>query len=250
MSKKKRIVIIGATSAMAEHCARLWVHGQSVDLTLVGRDASRVERVAADLRVRSPQSEIRIVQSDFLDTKAIRSTVDAIVTQGDVDVVLIVHGSLPAQSECQDNLEVCSDALEVNGVSPVLFAEAFAKHMGKANSGTLALIGSVAGDRGRKSNYVYGAAKGMVTRYAQGLQHRFAGTGVKVVLIKPGPTETPMTAHLKGQGPKMASAEEVAQKIVDAVDRGQLVVYVPGKWALIMMIIRHLPSFVFFRMNI
>lgn len=235
---------------MAEHCARLWVQGQSVDLTLVGRDAGRVERVAADLRVRSPQSELHAVQSDFLDANAIRRTVDGIVAQGAVDVVLIAHGSLPEQSDCQDNLEVCQDALEVNGVSPVLFAEAFAKHMGKANGGTLALIGSVAGDRGRKSNYVYGAAKGMVTRYAQGLQHRFAGTDVKVVLIKPGPTDTPMTAHLKQRGLKMASVESVAQNIVDAVDRGQTTVYTPMKWFLIMTIIKHLPEFIFKRINI
>jgi len=250
LSSKYRIVIIGATSAMAEHCARLWVLGKSVDLTLVGRDAARVERVAADLRVRSPQSEIRVTQSDFLDPSAIRNTVDGIVAQGVVDIVLIAHGSLPDQAECQDNLEVCRDALEINGVSPLLFAEAFAKHMGNANSGTLALIGSVAGDRGRKSNYVYGAAKGMVTRYAQGLQHRFAGTGVKVVLIKPGPTDTPMTSHLKGQGPKMASVEEVAQKIVNAVDGGQTTVYAPAKWALIMLIIRSLPSSIFNKLNI
>lgn len=235
---------------MAEHCARLWVQGKSVDLILVGRDAVRVERVAADLRVRSPQSEIRIVQSDFLESSAIRSTVDGVVAQGDVDIVLIAHGSLPEQSDCQDKLEVCRESLEINGVSPVLFAEAFAKHMGKANRGTLALIGSVAGDRGRKSNYVYGAAKGLVTRYAQGLQHRFARTGVKVVLIKPGPTDTPMTAHLKGQGPKMASVESVAQMIVEAVERGQPTIYVPGKWALIMMIIRHLPGFIFNKINI
>ena len=250
MNKIKKIVIIGATSVMAEHCARLWVQARSVDLILVGRDTGRIERVAADLRVRSPQSKIRTVQSDFLESNAIYSTVDAIVEQGDVDVVLIAHGSLPEQSDCQDDLGICRSALEVNGVSPVLFAEAFAKHMGRANHGTLALIGSVAGDRGRKSNYVYGAAKGMVTRYAQGLQHRFAGTGVKVVLIKPGPTNTPMTAHLQGKGLKMASVEEVAQKIVDAVDCGQPLVYVPGKWALIMMIIRHLPKFIFNKINI
>lgn len=235
---------------MAEHCARLWVQGKSVDLTLVGRDAGRVERVAADLRVRSPQAGIRVVQSDFLDARAIRNTVDGIVAQGGVDIVLIAHGSLPGQSDCQEKLEACHESLEVNGVSPVLFAEAFAKHMGKANRGTLALIGSVAGDRGRKSNYVYGAAKGMVTRYAQGLQHRFAGTGVKVVLIKPGPTDTPMTAHLRGQGPQLASVDSVAQKIVEAVECGKSTVYVPGKWALIMMIIRHLPGFVFNKINI
>lgn len=247
---KKRLVIIGATSAIAEHCARIWAQGKSVDLTLVGRDAGRVERVAADLRVRSPQSEIQVVQSDFLDSNAIRNAVDGIVAKGNVDIVLIAHGSLPEQADCQDNLEICRDALAVNGVSPVLFAEAFAKHMGKANGGILVLIGSVAGDRGRKSNYVYGAAKGLVTRYAEGLQHRFAGTDVKVILIKPGPTNTPMTTHLQGQGLKLASVESVAQKIVDAVDRGQATAYVPRKWGVIMLIIRHLPRFVFNKLNI
>lgn len=234
---------------MAEHCARLWVK-DPVDLTLVGRDASRVERVAADLRVRSPGSVIRVMESDFLDPACIRNTVDQIASQGAVDIVLIAHGSLPVQEDCQEDLASCREALEVNGISPVLFAEAFADRMGKQNRGTLALIGSVAGDRGRKSNYVYGAAKGLVTRYAQGLQHRFANTGVKVVLIKPGPTDTPMTAHLKSQGARMATVESVAQKIVVAVEAGKATAYVPGKWAIIMMVIRHLPGFVFNKINI
>ena len=108
----------------------------------------------------------------------------------------------------------------------------------------------MAGDRGRKSNYVYGAAKGLVTRYAQGMQHRFAGTGVKVVLIKPGPTDTPMTAHLKSQGAKLASVEDVAGQIVDAIERGHTTTYAPRKWALIMMIIRHLPAQIFNKLNI
>lgn len=250
MENMKRIVIIGATSAIAEHCARLWVQGKFADLTLVGRDAARIERVAADLRVRSPRANIRVVKAEFLNPVAIQSTVDTIVGQGSVDTVLIAHGTLPDQSTCQNDLTACRETLEVNGISPVLYAEAFAKHMAQANRGTLALIGSVAGDRGRKSNYVYGAAKGLVTRYAQGLQHRFAETGVKVVLIKPGPTDTPMTANLKGQGAKLASVEDVAQKIVDAVDRGQEVAYVPGKWCLIMKVIMHLPSVIFNKLNI
>jgi decaprenylphospho-beta-D-erythro-pentofuranosid-2-ulose 2-reductase len=250
VEKKRRIVIVGATSAIAEHCARFWAQGKTVDLTLVGRDATRTERVAADLRVRSPQSDIRVVQAEFLDPIAIQTVVDAIFDQGAVDTVLIAHGSLSEQTACQNNLTVCREALEINGVSPVLYAEAFAKRMAQENRGTLALIGSVAGDRGRKSNYVYGAAKGLVTRYAQGLQHRFAGTGVKIVLIKPGPTDTPMTAHLKGQGAKLASVEEVAQKIVDAIEHGQMVAYVPGKWKTIMWVIRHLPNVIFNKMNI
>jgi short-subunit dehydrogenase len=178
------------------------------------------------------------------------ATVDHIVQAGDVDVVLIAHGSLPEQTNCQDDLTACRDALYINGISPVLYAEAFAQHMGKTNHGTIALIGSVAGDRGRKSNYVYGAAKGLVTRYAQGLQHRFASTRVKVVLIKPGPTDTPMTAHLKSEGAKLASVESVAKQIVEGVEAGKPVVYAPGKWWLIMMVIRHLPALVFNKMDI
>ena len=250
MNNKKRIVIIGATSAIAENCARLWLEKQPADLILVGRDAQRIEQVATDLKVRSPESEIQIFKAEFLKPEAINATVEAIVQPGNVDVVLIAHGSLPDQTDCQDDLKSCHEALDVNGVSPVLYAEAFAKEMEKANHGTIALIGSVAGDRGRKSNYVYGAAKGLVTRYAQGLQHRFAGSGVKVVLIKPGPTDTPMTAHLKGKGAKLAPVEGVAKQIVEGVESGKPVIYAPGKWWLIMMVIRHLPAFVFNKMDI
>lgn len=250
MNNKKRIVIIGATSAIAEHCARLWLAQQPANLTLVGRDIQRIERVATDLKVRSPQSEIRVVQAEFLNPEAINATVLDIIKSGRIDIVLIAHGSLPEQSECQSDLQSCRDALEINGVSPVLYAEAFAKEMEKANHGTIALIGSVAGDRGRKSNYIYGAAKGLVTRYAQGLQHRFAGSGVKVLLVKPGPTDTPMTAHLKGTGAKLAPVKGVAKQIVEGVDSGNLVIYAPGKWCLIMMIIRHLPAFVFNKLDI
>ncbi|MFN3956048.1 MAG: SDR family NAD(P)-dependent oxidoreductase [Tepidimonas ignava] len=250
MGNRKRIVIIGATSAIAEHCARLWLAEQPVDLTLVGRNTQRLDRVASDLKVRSSQSEIRVVQADFLNPKAINATVGDIVKSGRVDIVLIAHGSLPEQTECQNDLQSCHDALEVNGVSPVLYAEAFVKEMEKANHGIIALIGSVAGDRGRKSNYVYGAAKGLVTRYAQGLQHRFASSGVKVVLIKPGPTDTPMTAHLKSKGAKLAPVEGVARQIVEGIEAGKPVIYAPAKWWLIMMIIRHLPSGIFNRLDI
>lgn len=250
MINKKRIVIVGATSAIAEHCARLWLAKQPADLTLVGRATQRIERVAIDLKVRSPQSDILVVQAEFLNPAAINATVRDIVKSGPVDIVLIAHGSLPEQNECQNDLQSCHDALDVNGVSPVLYAEAFAKQMAKANHGTIALIGSVAGDRGRKSNYVYGAAKGLVTRYAQGLQHRFAGTGVKVVLIKPGPTNTPMTAHLRSTGAKLASVDSVAKQIVEGVEASKPVIYAPGKWWLIMIIIRHIPATIFNKINI
>jgi short-subunit dehydrogenase len=133
--------------------------------------------------------------ADFVNASAIQHTVNTIVAQAAVDVVLIAHGVLSDQTKCQDDVLACDAALQVNGVSPVLFAEAFVKPMVAANHGTIAIIGSVAGDRGRKTNYVYGAAKGLVSRYAQGMQHRLAHTNVKVVLIKPGPTDTPMTSE-------------------------------------------------------
>lgn len=244
----KRIVIIGATSSIAEHCARLWVKDM-VDLTLVGRNQSRLDQIAQDLSVRSPQSVIATRVVNFEDPVAI----DALVSElsgSPIDVALIAHGSLPDQQECQNDLVLCKDTLEVNGVSPVLFAEAFLKHMERHDAGALAIISSVAGDRGRKSNYVYGAAKGLVTRYAQGLQHRLAKANVSVVLIKPGPTDTPMTSFYKAKGVRMSSVEDVAQIIVDGIGKLKPVIYAPAKWALIMMVIRHIPGKLFGRLDI
>jgi short-subunit dehydrogenase len=245
-----RIVIIGATSSIAEQCARLWVQQGPCQIVLVGRDAARTGSIAADLRVRNAQASVEVRTVRFDDPRAIADLAKALSGEGPLGTVLIAHGSLPAQAVCQEDLAANAEALSVNGVSPVLFAEAFASHMARAGQGTLVIIGSVAGDRGRRSNYVYGAAKGLVTRYAQGLQHRFAGTGVKVVLVKPGPTDTPMTAHLKQQGAKLAPVQDVARQIVAAAAKGTPVVYAPGKWAIIMMVVRHLPAFVFNKINI
>lgn len=250
MNKPKKIVIIGATSSIATHCARIWVQNQTVDLTLVGRNLERLERVAADLTVRSPTSTIQVVVTDCLNPATIQTTVDDIVAKGLVDIVLIAHGSLPEQLDCQNDLQLCQETIIVNGLSPVLYAEAFAKHLSCAGRGTIALIGSVAGDRGRQSNYIYGSAKGLVARFAQGLQHRFAGSGVKIVLIKPGPTDTPMTARFKNNGMKLATADQVAKQIVTGIEAGKSVIYTPGKWLFIMAIIQHLPAFIFNKMRI
>lgn len=249
MNTTKRIAIIGATSAIAEHCARQWAQQGKVELILVGRDQKRLEIVAADLLVRSPNTKIEIVVSNFVDPNVIGKTVDVLFATGPIDIALIAHGTLPEQADCQNNLALNYKTLEINGISPALHAEAFAQHMVILNRGSIAIIGSVAGDRGRKSNYVYGAAKGLVTRYAQGLQHRFAGTEVCVTLIKPGPTNTPMTSAMKGSG-AFASPEDVARLILAGIDAKKAVIYAPAKWWLIMMIIRHLPSFIFNKMNI
>jgi decaprenylphospho-beta-D-erythro-pentofuranosid-2-ulose 2-reductase len=250
MQSMKKIVIVGATSCIAEHCARLWIKTSPVELTLVGRNKNHLQSIAADLQIRSPESAINSIQSDFINPSAIEQTVTSITTKGMPDIVLIAQGLLTDQKACQTDLTACRDMLEINGISPVLFAEAFITHLETAGRGTLALIGSVAGDRGRKSNYVYGSAKGLVDRYAQGLQHRFAGTQIKIVLIKPGPTDTPMTANLKAEGLKLASVEAVAKRTVDVINRGQAVIYVPSKWRFIMWIIKNLPNKIFNRLNI
>lgn len=244
-----RIVVIGATSAIAEHCCRVWVEREACDLVLVARDAAKAERVAQDLRVRGPASSITVVVADFLDTAAIgRLAAETVVRP--VDIVLIAHGMLPEQSRCENDLVLCRETLETNAVSPALFAEAFAGHFAKAGRGTIAIIGSVAGDRGRKANYVYGACKGLVARYAEGLEHRFAGTGVSIVLIKPGPTDTPMAASHRARGRRLAPVEGVARAVVRGIDARRPVVYAPSPWAPIMFVVRHLPRFVFNRLDL
>ncbi len=245
---KKHIVIVGATSGIAEQCARIWIKEPALMLTLVGRDKNKTQALADNLAVRNPSATIKVVTTDFLSPKEIAQSVETICTEAPVAIALIAHGSLPDQQQCQQELELNQHTLEVNGISPVLFAEAFATQMEKVQQGSLALIGSVAGDRGRKSNYVYGSAKGLVTRYAQGLQHRFAHTPIKVILIKPGPTATAMTEHLPQRG--LASAQAVAGTIVQGIAQGKAVIYAPAKWAVIMMIIIHLPAFIFNKLDI
>lgn len=249
-SSIRRIVIIGATSAIAEHCARGWLAEGPAHLLLVGRDAVRLERVAADLRARSPGSVCRTRAGDFLDPAFIAATAREAALDGAPDLVLIAHGHLPDQAGCQGDLQACNAALQINAVSPALFAEAFAGTLAQAGRGTLVVIGSVAGDRGRKSNYVYGAAKGLVDRYVQGLQHRFAGTAVRVVLVKPGPTDTPMTAALKQGGARLAPVDDVARRIVHQTARAEPVVYAPGLWRWIMLVVRLLPRPLFHRLNV
>jgi len=247
MTIKRKIVVIGATSGIAEHCCRLWLAEQPAELILVARDGAKLDKIAADLRVRSPASTVSTVQGDFLDHGFIGSVVDGAIATGPVDIALIAHGWMPEQQVGLD-LATCEHLLGINALSPVLFAEAFAAHFAKADRGTIAIIGSVAGDITRKANYLYGASKALLTRYAQGLDHRFVGTGVKVVLIKPGPTDTAMTAHMKEAGRRLAPVEDVARATVEGIRRGRAVVYTPPVWQLIMLIVRHIPRPIFNRL--
>jgi decaprenylphospho-beta-D-erythro-pentofuranosid-2-ulose 2-reductase len=245
-----KIVVVGATSAIAEHCCRLWVAEGPTELIFFARDLAKAERIATDLRVRGPASSVTVVASDFLDPGRIQAMADGAVAGGPVDIVLIAQGWLSDQQACQNDLAVCRESLEINAISPALFAEAFALHFARAGRGTIAILGSVAGDRGRKANYTYGAAKGFLTRYAEGMEHRFAGSGVRIVLIKPGPTDSPMTADMKAKGKRVAAVEDVARVTVNGIRRGRPVVYAPPVWQAIMLVVRHIPRFVFNRLSI
>jgi decaprenylphospho-beta-D-erythro-pentofuranosid-2-ulose 2-reductase len=246
----RHILIVGATSAIAEQCARIWVKDASAELTLVGRDHVKIEGLRADLLVRSPLSRITTRILDFQNPIAIAELAKRVTADLELDIVLIAHGELPSQDACEEDLGLVASTLSVNGISPSLFAEAFAEQFAIVNHGTIAIIGSVASDRGRRSNYVYGAAKALLAHYAAGLQHRFAGTDVKIVLIKPGPTATPMTADLQQKGQRLARVDRVAAAIVKAIEAGTPVLYTPSLWRPIMFVIRHLPQGIFNKLQV
>ena len=247
---KTRIVIIGATSAIAVQCARIWVQQDLIDLTLIGRDTARLKKIADDLGIRSPDSLINVFEADFLEPKSIKLVSQKIIENGNVDIVLIAQGALIEQEHCQQDLDSCNHSLLINAVSPILFAEAFANHFEEVGRGHLALIGSVAGDRARKSNYIYGSSKNTLDFFVKGLHHRFAGTNIRVSIIKPGPTDTPMTAKSKTKNMKLAKVEVVAADIVKGIEKGKLVVYTPWKWGLIMFVVKNIPRFIFHKMNL
>ncbi len=140
MNTIKRIAIVGATSSIAEQCARIWAQQDSVELILVGRSQKKLEVVSADLLVRSPNTKIELVTTDFIDPDAIQKTVDSLFAVSRIDIALIFHGTLPEQQDCQNNLALNFNALEINGISPVLYAEAFAQHMAKLNLGSIGRI--------------------------------------------------------------------------------------------------------------
>jgi len=246
----QNIVIIGATSLIAVNCAEIWCTNSPITLHLVGRDYFRTQRIANDLKIKYTESVIHVHILNFNNYFDIEKWTNDFCTIIIPDIVLISHGVLHNQVECQNSLSLNFDSLFVNGISPVFFAEVFARHMEIINKGTIAIIGSVAGDIGRKSNYIYGSAKSLVSNYVHGLQHRLNSTNVKVVLIKPGPTKTPMTADLIENKLKLADVNLVAKDIVRGIAKGSSIVYTPSKWFFIMLLLKVLPKFLFYKLNI
>lgn len=248
---KKTIVIVGATSSIAEYCARLWILQDQYDFILLGRNEEKLKIIQKDLQVRQPTSIVSIYIVSFFDANAI-DTLVKILCKATINIVLIAQGALIEQQVCEDDLSLITQSISINALSPVLFAEAFYKYLDHELAATIAIFSSVAGDKGRRSNYVYGSAKSLVTRYAEGMQHRSAisNSRIAITIIKPGPTESAMTMHLKNQGVKLASTEKVAKDIVNGIKNKRRIIYTPKRWRVIMIIIRLMPFFIFKKMNI
>lgn len=242
------VVIIGASSAIAEAAARRWA-AQGDRLFLVARRAERLADMAADLTVRGACAvDTRVL--DLCDSSRHEALVaDLFETLGSVDVVLVAHGTLGDQPAAERSYATALQELTSNGLSVISLLTPLANRLQQQRRGVIAVIGSVAGDRGRQSNYVYGSAKALVATFLQGLRNRLYCHGVHVLTIKPGFVDTPMTAHLP-KGPLWASSDAVAEGILKAIRKRRNVVYLPGFWCLIMLVIRHIPECVFKRMSL
>jgi hypothetical protein len=244
----KRILIIGATSAIAEAVAREFARRGDA-LVLAARDPQRLQAVADDLRVRGA-GRCETLPFDAQELHEQGALVrEATQRLGGLDVALIAHGTLPLQQSCEQSVELLCEQFSVNALSVMALCTQLANQFEAQGSGVIAVISSVAGDRGRQSNYVYGAAKAAVTAFASGLRQRLYPKGVAVVTIKPGFVSTPMTAGLP-KNALWASPATVARDIVRAIEHGTPVLYTPWFWRPVMALIRALPERLFRRLRL
>lgn len=240
-----RAVIFGATSALAIEAMRSLLAERSAELLLIARDTEKLRATAQDLQTRGA-----MVHTCTSDLQTLTPTIETALvsfSQQPIDLVLIAHGTLPDQESTFRSQDEIAQLLAVNFTSQVLLAARAAGILEAQHSGTIAVFGSVAGDRGRGSNFLYGSAKAGVETFCEGLRHRFSvNQNLHVVLLKPGMTDTPMTAHLP-KGPLFSPAAKVGKLAWQAIRNGKSVAYLPGWWFLVMTLIRCLPRPVFHR---
>lgn len=244
----KRVLIIGATSGIAQSIAAQ-LAAERPALFLAARTGSKLELIARDLDLRHGlKAESAAIDFDDFSTHA--PLVDlAIQRLGGLDLAFVCHGALPDQLACERDYATAEAAFRVNFLSPISFLGTLADRFEKARAGCIVAISSVAGDRGRQSNYFYGAAKAALTAYLAGLRNRLYPAGVRVVTVKPGFVDTPMTAHLK-TGLLTASAETVARDIIRAAAHLNGELYTPWFWRWIMLFVRLVPEPVFVRLKL
>ncbi len=242
------ILIIGATSTIAHATARHFA-AEGARFFLVGRSASKLDAVRDDLRVCGA-TDAETYALDLTDLDKHPAMLDAATAAlGTLDMVLIAHGSLSDQAACEASVARTMEEWATNCTSVIALLTPLANQFERQRHGTIAVISSVAGDRGRKSLYVYGAAKAALTTFLEGLRGRLSAAGVAVVTIKPGFVDTPMTAHV----PKnflFTPPERVAQDIHRAMTRGTAVVYTPWFWRYVMLLLRAVPDPIFRKLPI
>jgi short-subunit dehydrogenase len=245
----KRVLIIGATSAIAAACARLWAV-QGAEFFLVARNNEKLEQTAEDLKVRGAKA-VTLHRMDATDFGAHPAMLEkCLVALQQIDIALIAHGTLPDHQACEKDIDLALREFAANGTSVIALMTLLANQLETQRCGTMAVISSVAGDRGRPSNYLYGTAKAAVSTFCEGLRARLFKLGVHVITIKPGFVDTPMTQGLPLPKALVAKPEQVAQRIVAGIERKTAILYVPGFWALIMLIICSIPQPIFKRLNL
>lgn len=242
------VVIVGGSSSIGRALARQWAKAGS-DLILAGRDLPDLQRTADDIRVRSGR-EVKVVSFDALafdKHQAFWNECKAIAGEK-LNGIVLLHGTMPVQADAQSDLAVARAAIDVNYVSVVSLLTYVANDFEARKRGFIAVFSSVAGDRGRQSNYVYGSAKAALSTFLGGLRVRLAKSHVNVLTVKPGFVDTSMTWGLPGLF-LVASPENVAADVYHGVIGGNGVLYTPGFWRYIMLIIRMVPDFIFKRMK-
>ncbi|WP_296649627.1 SDR family oxidoreductase [Paraburkholderia sp.] len=245
----RNIVIVGATSAIAAACARAWIAADT-RFFLIARHGDRLQQIAADLTARGAGAVFtRALDINCLDEHS--ETVDACVNAlSSIDIVLMAPGTLPDQPACETDANLAVREFTTNATSVIALLTRFANVIETQRCGTLAVISSVAGERGRPSNYLYGSAKAALSTFCEGLRVRLRKVGGHVVTIKPGFVATPMTADLSLKGPLVATPDRVGRDIVRAIAGGRDVLYTPWFWAPIMLIIRSIPKRIFNRLSL
>jgi decaprenylphospho-beta-D-erythro-pentofuranosid-2-ulose 2-reductase len=244
----KKILIIGATSGIAEATGKLFA-AQKAQLYLLARNQEHLISLARDLKVRGATS-VEHHTFDVEDLPQCHSTLERVLSNmGHIDIVLIAHGYLPEQTVCDNSVEKTLQALHINALSTIALLINIANHLERQKHGIIAVITSIAGDCPRYSNYVYSTSKNMVSSFLQGLRSRLYKNNIHVLTIKPGPVDTPMTKAFK-KNFLWASAENVAQGIVSAVKRKKEVVYLPKFWRPIMFLLKVMPQSYFKKINV
>jgi short-subunit dehydrogenase len=243
-----KVLIIGATSAIAHETAKLFAKDGS-EIFLVGRNPDKLVAVEADLKARGAR-KVETALLDLAELDRHQEIVDrALAALDGLDMVLIAHGTLPDQTATQQSVADTLKEFNLNCTSIISLLTILANHFEQQKRGCIAVISSVAGDRGRQSNYIYGAAKGALNTFLQGLRNRLARSSVAVLTIKPGFVDTPMTADMK-KNPLYATSQAVGAVIYEAMQKGRDVIYVPWFWRYIMLIIKSIPEPVFKKLKL